>query len=122
MLYQLLEYVNKTDGNELMITTHSPYIVNYLTLAIKAHEVKSTITRSSQHEKLHRKLSEIVPDKASVTDDSVVVYQLDEAGQISRLPMYDGLPSDENELNEALGDTNSQFSNMLELEQYAQRG
>ncbi|RPD49866.1 ATP-binding protein [Hymenobacter sediminis] len=122
MLYQLLEYVNKTDMNELTITTHSPYIINYLTLAIKAHEVRNEIVDTDHYKELLKKLAEIVPDNAGVSNEDVIVYELSETGQISRLPVYDGLPSDENKLNEELGDTNAQFSDILELEQYARRG
>ena len=121
MLYQLLEFANTTPWNELIITTHSPYIINYLTLAIKANEVKSEIAAAPQHEKLHRKLAEIVPDKATMAADGVIVYELTDNGIITRLPMYAGVPSDENDLNEALGETNTNFSNLLEIEQYARR-
>lgn len=121
MLYQLLEFANTTPWNELIITTHSPYIINYLTLAIKADEVKSEIAAAPQHEKLHRKLAEIVPDKATMAADGVIVYELTDKGIITRLPMYAGVPSDENDLNEALGETNTNFSNLLEIEQYARR-
>ena len=120
MLYQLLEYVNKTDGNGLVLTTHSPYIINYLTLAIKAHEVKSEITQVHQNEKLHRVLNKIVPNKAGVAADAVAVYELTETGRVTRLAMPDGLPSDANDLNEALGEANAQFSDLLEIVQDAQ--
>lgn len=122
ILYQLLESANDIPENELVITTHSPYIINYLTLAIKASEVKRIVANSPQHEKLQRKLIEIVPNNAEVAAADVVVYEMSETGQISRLPMDNGLPSDENDLNEALGATNSRFSDLLRIEQYAQRG
>ncbi|WP_303310216.1 AAA family ATPase [Hymenobacter sp. BT730] len=122
ILYQLLEFANATPGNELVLTTHSPYIINYLTLAIKAHEVKRVINISKQNDKLQRRLAEIVPDNAAVIAEDVVVYELSETGKISLLPMYDGLPSDDNDLNEALGATNARFSDLLEIEQYAQQG
>lgn len=122
MLYQLLAYTNQTPGNELALTTHSPYVVNYLTLAIKAHEVQGLLAGSAQQEKLRHKLGEIVPANATIAVADVAVYELSDDGRITRLPMEDGLPSDDNELNEALGATNARFSDMLELEQYAQRG
>ena len=122
LLYELLKYANQTPGNELVLTTHSPYVVNYLTLAIKAHEVQGKIAGSAQQEKLQRKLGEIVPANATIAAADVAVYELSDEGRITRLPMEDGLPSDDNELNEALGATNARFSDMLELEQYAQRG
>lgn len=122
VLYELLEYANTLPGNVLVMTTHSPYIVNYLTLAIKAHEVKEKIASSSLHEKLQRKLTEIVPDKAAVAVGNVVVYELADNGHITRLSMENDLPSDKNDLNEELGKTNSRFTDLLRIEQYAQRG
>lgn len=122
VLYELVAYTNLTSGNELVITTHSPYIINYLTLAIKAYEVKVKIASSAQNEKLQRKLAEIVPAEAEVAAREVVVYELADNGQITRLPMENGVLSDENDLNEALGATNSRFSDLLRIEQYAQRG
>ncbi|MBO4372301.1 MAG: AAA family ATPase, partial [Bacteroidales bacterium] len=35
MLNALLEFNNSVEENQLIITTHSPYIINYLMLAIK---------------------------------------------------------------------------------------
>ncbi|RZK34647.1 MAG: ATP-binding protein [Hymenobacter sp.] len=119
ILNQLLEFVNTTPGNELVLTTHSPYIVNYLTLAIKAAEIKQEISVSDRAAELLRKLRTVVPEQSTVAASEVVVYELAENGEIARLPMYDGLPSDENDLNEALGETNAYFSDLLELEQAA---
>lgn len=117
MLYQLLEFAGIMSGSSLVLTTHSPYVVNYLTLAIKAKEVMTEISKSGQFPMLQQKLERIVPEKAAVAGKDVIVYELDKMGRIKKLPMPDGLPSDENDLNEALGETNSQFSDLLEIEQ-----
>lgn len=39
MLNSLLRYNNLSEGSKLVITTHSPYIINCLTLGIKAKMV-----------------------------------------------------------------------------------
>lgn len=36
VLFDLLSYANKIELNRLVLTTHSPYVINYLTLAAKA--------------------------------------------------------------------------------------
>ena len=36
MLESLLSFNNENENNKLIITTHSPYLINYLTLAVKA--------------------------------------------------------------------------------------
>ena len=122
VLYELLTYANATPGNALVLTTHSPYVPNYLTLAIKAHEVQGKIADSALAQKLYAKLNDLVPANAAVAAADVVVYELAADGRITRLPMEDGLPSDANDLNEALSDTNARFSDILRIEQYAQRG
>lgn len=35
MLQSLLQFNNMNGGNKLIITTHSPYIINYLSIAIQ---------------------------------------------------------------------------------------
>jgi hypothetical protein len=116
LLYQLLEFANTTPGNALVLTTHSPYVVNYLTLAIKAQEVLQEISSSVQVTRLQQKLEKIVPQKAAVAARDVIVYELDEVGGIKQLAMPHGIPSDENDLNEALGEANARFSDLVEIE------
>jgi predicted ATPase len=57
MLYSLLDFNNMNEDNQLIVTTHSPYLINYLTIAIKANALKSKIT-TDEH---HKRLNEIVP-------------------------------------------------------------
>jgi len=116
VLYELLRYANTTPGNELVITTHSPYILNYLTLAIQADEVKQTIQAALHHGKLEQRLEAIVPPAATLAAEQAVVYALNSAGTITRLPMDGGIPSDDNDLNNALGEANASFSDLLEIE------
>lgn len=114
LLYSLLEFNNMNDGNRLVLTTHSPYMINYLTLAVKANTVKSKL----KNENLLKKLNEIVPLKSTVRPDDLAIYELyEEDGSIKQLEMFNGLPSDENELNEQLGESNELFAQLLEIQQ-----
>jgi len=114
MLNSLLEFNNMNEGNKLIITTHSPYLINYLTLAVKANALKDKI----QTDSLRSKLQEIVPLNSTVKADDLVIYELDEKdGTIKKLKAYNGLPSDENELNERLGESNELFAQLLEIQQ-----
>jgi hypothetical protein len=46
------------------------------------------------------------------------VYELDDKnGVIKKLETYDGLPSDENALNNKFNETNELFAKLLELQQ-----
>jgi predicted ATPase len=114
VLYELLKYVNQTDGNRLIITTHSPYLINYLTLALKAGTLKEKL--KTEDERI--KLQSIVPLSSTISADDFVIYELDEQlGRINLLDTYNGLPSDENKLNDGLADSNEKFAQLLEIQQ-----
>lgn len=114
MLNSLLEFNNMNKGNKLIMTTHSPYLINYLTLAVKADALKDKI----QTDNLRSKLGQIVPLNSTVKADDLVIYELNEKdGSIKKLETYNGLPSDENELNEMLGESNELFAQLLEIQQ-----
>jgi len=114
ILYSLLEFVNLNEGNKLIMTTHSPYIINYLTLAIKADSLKKQLKTDKQKTKLNG----VVPLISTVNSNDLVIYELDEKdGTIKKLGDYKGLPSDENYLNEKLGESNELFAQLLEIEQ-----
>lgn len=113
MLYSLLEYNNMNVGNKLIMTTHSPYLINYLTLAVEAYKLKSRVNT----DEIKAKLNEIVPLNSTLNGDDLVVYELDEKnGQITKLKTYKGLPSDENYLNKGLEESNNLFSELLDIE------
>jgi predicted ATPase len=114
ILNSLLEFNNMNEGNKLIMTTHSPYLINYLTLAVKANTLNDRIKTDS----LRKKIQEIVPLTSTVKPEDLSIYELDEKdGAIKKLETYNGLPSDENELNESLGETNEQFAKLLEIQQ-----
>lgn len=115
----LLEFVNMNNGNELIMTTHSPYIINYLTLCVKAESVYKTL--KDRNIKLsdpeYSQTNDIVPKSSVVKANELVIYELDERkGTIIKLPDYKGLPSDENKLNYNLEDSNELFAQLQEIE------
>jgi predicted ATPase len=114
VLNELLKYVNAKKGNRLIMTTHSPYLINYLTLAVEAGNLKEKVNTIE----LKNKLKEIVPLESTVNADDLVIYELDEKhGTITLLGNYKGLPFDENKLNNELGEGNELFAKLLEIEQ-----
>jgi len=117
MLYSLLEFNNKLNGNKLIMTTHSPYLLVYLTLCVEANRLK----QKANTDTLKSKLSEIVPMASTVDGIDLVVYQLNEFnGEITKLKNYKGLPSDDNDLNNSLADANDDFTKLLDLEDLCQ--
>ncbi len=113
MLNSLLGFNNLNEGNKLIMTTHSPYLINYLTLAVKAEMVKNNLTNDDSK----NKLSKIVPLESTLSAADLVIYELNvEDGSIMVLPHYKGLPSDENYLNSDLEDSNELFAQLQEIE------
>ena len=114
LLKSLLEFNNDSPGNKLIMTTHSPYLINSLSIAIQAGYLKSKILSDN----LLKKLNNIVPLKSIINADEVGIYQLDEIkGTISKLSDYEGIPSDENYLNQNLQEGNEMFDLLLEIEE-----
>src|SRR5690554_3023401 len=97
----------------LIMTTHSPYLINYLTLAVEADILKEKVKKSSTE--LKNRFNEIIPFNSTLSGDNLVVYQLED-GRIAKLKTYKGHPSDENYLNDGLAESNELFSNLLDIE------
>jgi AAA15 family ATPase/GTPase len=114
MLFNLLESANRTQNNQLILTTHSPYIISFLTLAIKA---KTLWQKTGLTTDLQKKLAAIVPQNVCINAKDVVIYSLSEDGTIQLLPTFDGLPSDDNFLNQILAQSNQLFDSLLEIEE-----
>ena len=118
ILCSLIEFNNMNRGNKLIMTTHSPYLINDLTLAIEANSLVQKIKDAGKEDSLNEKVYQIVPKDSTVSGEDVAIYEMDETtGTVSLLGNYKGLPSDENKLNEELGDGNELFANLLEIEQ-----
>lgn len=114
MLHSLLGFNNMNKGNKLIMTTHSPYLINYLTLAVKADMMKNNLDSDDSKQKL----ADIVPLESTLNGNDLVIYELNEKdGSIMTLADYKGLPSDENYLNRSLEDTNELFAQLLEMQQ-----
>ena len=108
MLYSLLKINSEITANKLIITTHSPYLVNYVSVSVEAGKLKQGIIAEKGGQ-----LSEIVPINA----DDLAIYQLkEEDGTIELLDSYEGIPSDENFLNDEIGRTNELFADLLDLQ------
>jgi len=115
MLKSLLEFNNMNEGNKLIMTTHSPYLINYLTLAIKAKSIENMENRTQES---LAKLATIIPLDSMISAEDTVIYEFSEKdGTLKKLPDYKGLPSDENFLNSSLEDSNELFAQLLEIQQ-----
>ena len=112
VLFKLLEINNTIVANSLILTTHSPYIINYLSLAIKAHN----LLNRPNGQKYKEDIDKVVPLLSCVASQDVAVYEIAADGNIHLLPQMDGMPSDANYLNTALDDVNTLFDALLDIE------
>jgi len=121
ILNKLLEFNNINDGNKLIMTTHSPYLINYLTHSVKASIVLEKIKKSNKEKELTEILNNVVPINSVIKSTDWAVYELNESdGSIIKLDNYKELPSDDNYLNDILGKSNDIFINLLEIEDLCQ--
>lgn len=118
MLQSLLKYNSMNKGNKLIMTTHSPYIINFLSIAIQGEYLEGKIKKSANKDVLLPKLYSLVPKESLISASNVIIYQLDEKdGSITKLKAIDGIPSDKNYLNDTLVESNLLFDSLLEIEQ-----
>lgn len=116
LLFELLKHA-KSEGNKLIMTTHSPYVITYLSISMQAAYLKSLIVEKGKNELLN-KLFAIVQENAQFKKEDVQVYELNEVtGTISNLPSPYGIPSDKNYLNQFIKKGNEIFDSLLELEE-----
>ena len=113
VINQLLEYNNSIVDNKLIITTHSPYIIGYLSLAVKAYQVLN----KSKNEHNKSEINKIVPITSSFDGSGLNIYELDASdGTIGKLEDYNGIPLATNYLNRELAIKNEQYAQLLDLE------
>ena len=108
MLYSLLKINNEIESNKLIITTHSPYLVNYISVVVEAGNIRNEANKEQ--------IGKIIPISALVKSEDLAIYELDEKeGTVKLLGDYNGIPSDENMLNLQIDETNNLFADLLDL-------
>lgn len=117
VLYELLSVANKEEGNQLLLTTHSPYLIDFLTLSAKAFNVRKSVTNNKVPERLY----DVVPQSALIDPAHLNVYEVEGGGVVPLGTYDDGLPSDDNALNRTLAYTNKLYDELLEIEESLER-
>lgn len=110
-LFELLIANGTNSNNRLLITTHSPFITNYMNVSLKAYAVFQTKLTSSAKERLNS----ICPEGAAVSPEKTHVYEFQSDGTVTALDKDYGLISDDNQLNLELSALNEQFSELLDF-------
>ena len=117
LMESLLGLNNSLAANKLIITTHSPYLINSLTIAVKAGALKNELEERNNKELL-AELAMLYPIESVVDKNEIVIYELDETnGSVHLMKSRRGLPSDDNFLNNILDESNDIFANLLEIQQ-----
>ncbi|MCS0584927.1 ATP-binding protein [Massilia pinisoli] len=121
ILKTLLQINNQRAANKIVMTTHSPYVVNLLSLSALGAKVKKDILAHEEKERLLSRLAEVIDINALVDAEDLIVFQANERdGTVKRLPTFEGIPTDKNYLNQFLKFSNEIFDQLLELEQEMQ--
>ena len=117
VLFDLLSINNRLERNKLVLTTHSPYLVNYVTLVVKAAMIELQIPADAVE--LKKTLYGIVPAESIMNASDLAIYELRD-GEARLLENYDGIPSDSNYLNQQMAETNYLFDQLLDIEEQIQ--
>lgn len=120
ILTTLLEMNSFSRESKLIMTSHSPYIINFLTLCVKTGLMRKKL-REKISENISAKINEIVPYEASLLPQDLVIYEINDQGCVIELKDYNGLPNDENYLNLSLEYSNQKFSDLLDIERYVSK-
>lgn len=117
LLHSLLTLNNWNPANRLLLTTHSPYLINFLNIVVQAAQLDAKLIDAGRAD-LRTRLEGIVPNAALTGNDQVAIYEFDEVtGRIQQLSSEYGIPSDKNYLNQQLREGNILFDQLLELEE-----
>ena len=112
VLHRLLTVFNENAFNGLIITTHSPYIIDELSLVVKA----GAVIKKADGKNINEKIGKVLPVASCLSAEQLAVYEIKDDGCVVQLPTYDGLPSDDNYLNASLMESNERFNLLLEIE------
>ena len=112
VLHRLLAVFNSNRLNGLIITTHSPYVIDELSIAVKA----GAVVEKAAGKDIGEEIKKVLPVESCLSAKQLAVYEIKEDGCVVELPTYDGLPSDDNYLNASLMESNERFNQLLEIE------
>ena len=116
LMQSLLEMNNALPANKLIVTTHSPYLVNHLFLSVKAGLLQR---RKEAGKEILAEIDKAYPIRSSLAPEELSIYEYrEDISYFRALESYEGIPSDEHFLNEWLEHTNEQFAKLLDIEQH----
>lgn len=112
----LLKLANMTDSNRLLISTHSPFVVNDLVSASLTKSLYEQATLKGDGDMM-AEIARIRPEECSVAQRDMALYEFDEEGGIRLLSAEGGVFSDANVLNREMEKWNNTFGELLSIGQ-----
>lgn len=78
--------------------------------------------KKAKKEEVRTQINEIVPKKSAISHEDLVIYELDENEGTMRMlgKNNNGIPYDNDYLDDALGIINEKFSDLLDIEDLCQ--
>lgn len=118
-LFGLIQHLNRIKDNQLLITSHSPYVLSYLALCIEAKRaIKNALELFGNGLAaigVIDKVNRLVPAGAEIALDDVHVYMLDDCGNVQLLDKSDGYISEDHSLNTVFDEISESISKILDL-------
>lgn len=106
----------KKHENRLILSTHSPFVVNEMVFAAKASQLYDLLRMRIGTTDAIKKVEQLYPMASAISEKNMSLYELDGKGTIRRLPTEGGVISDANLINSALNDWSDHFDRMMEME------
>ena len=117
IIKSLVSFTNSLPSNKVLITTHSPYILNWLSIASLAYLTSKKVNNNVE---LRERLNKIIAQNERIEPKSLAFYEFnDKDGSIRKLYTEDGIVSGSNFLNDYLRETNKLLDSILEIEEMA---
>lgn len=117
ILLSLLKDRKRNIGSGLVMTTHSPYVINYLSICVKAYQVAESLSACDDVSKV----DDIIPEESRLASQDLSIYEITKDGDVRSLETYDGIPTDSNFLNLALSETNDLYDDLMDIEDETRR-
>lgn len=109
VLFKLLEYAKGTSkfpDNQLLFTTHSPYMIEYLKLVTLAADIPNIINSEAE-------LLSGLTGNSLIAKENVILYETRHDGTIVKLAGEDGFMPDRNSLHAEFDDIDNDYATVL---------
>ena len=108
--------IAKKSENRLIVSTHSPFIVNEMVMSAKVASLYLKMSRNLHGDNQSAKIKELdklYPLGAAIMQEDIVLYETDDNGLVTKLPSEGGVISDSNIINASLSKWCDSFDDML---------